>query len=144
MPTIDIPDKICSCCGGTRWKTEYRKRPTKDDPNKRIIRYRCSVKGNKRSNEWMKKNPDKVKMWYLSRDKVRTANGYWRTPKMKERHRLKAKKQSDAASDNFIKTKIMKRVEGISRSDIPQKLIDITRKHLLLVRQLNQLENEKR
>ena len=144
MPTIDIPDKICPHCGGIRWKTEYRKRPTKNDPNKRIIRYRCSVKGDERNKKWVKKNPDKVKMRQLSRAKVLTANGYWKTPKMKERYRLKAKRQSDAASDNFIKAMIMKSVEGISRSDIPQKLIDITRKHLLLVRQLNQLENEKR
>lgn len=139
MPTIDIPGKICPHCGGVRWKIEYQKKPTKADPNKRIIRYRCSVKGDERSKRWVEKNPDRWKS-YCKRKKP---DGYWRTPKMRERHRLKAKRESEAASDNFIKATIMKSVEGISRSDIPQKLIDITRKHLLLTRQLNQLENEK-
>lgn len=139
MPTIDIPDKICPHCGGTKWRTEYRKRPTKANPDKKVIRYRCVIRGKERSDRWTENNPDKWKS-YTRRQKL---DGYWRTPKMKEYFRLKAKRESEAASDNFIKAMIMKRVEGISRSDIPQKLIDATRNHLLLTRQLNQLQNEK-
>jgi hypothetical protein len=139
MPTIDIPDRICPHCGGTKWSTEYRKKPTKANPDKKVIRYRCAIRGKERYDKWTENNPDKWKS-YTRRQKL---DGYWRTPKMKEYYRLKAKRESETASDNFIKAMVMKSVEGISRSDISQKLIDITRKHLLLIRQLNQLENEK-
>ena len=137
MATIDIPDKICPHCSGIRWIIEYEKKPTKVNPDNRIIKYRCVVRAKERHRRWTERHPDRWKSYCIR------PNGYYRTPKMKEHYRLKAKRESEGAHDNFIKAMIMKSVEGISRSDIPQKLIDITRKHLLLTRQLNQLENEK-
>lgn len=44
MATIDIPDKICSHCGGTRWVISSEKAPTKNNPEKRRIKYRCRIK----------------------------------------------------------------------------------------------------
>ncbi len=136
MPTIDIPDKICSHCGGIRWVIEKEKRPYYIR-----TRYRCATKEKERHDLWVKKNLDKIKSY--SRKKQQRPEGYYKTSKMKEHYRLKAKRESETLHDNFIKNKIMKSVEGISRSDIPQKLIDITRKHLLLIRQLNNQKNEK-
>ena len=143
MATIEIPDRICPHCGGIKWKTEYRKKPTKANPDKKVIRYRCVKKGNERSAKWQLNNPDKVKEHSNRYKKERRANGYYKTPKERERSRLKAEIESGSLHDNFIKKKIMRSVSGISRSDIPQKLIDITRKHLLLIRQAKQLEDEK-
>ena len=138
MPTIDIPDKICPHCGGIRWRTEYRKKPTKTDPNKKLIRYRCVVQSQERVDRWIKNNIDKYKSITRNRNKKRV--GYYTTPEFKEYYRQRAKRESSTASDNFIKAKIMKSVQGISRSDISQKLINVTRKHLLLTRKLKQLQ----
>jgi hypothetical protein len=141
MPTIDIPDKICPHCGGIRWVLENRKKPTKSDPNKRIIRYRCVIRGKERYIRWVENNPDR----YKSYSSVKKPDGYYRTAKMKEHYRLKAKRESDTLADNFIYREILKSpyMKGLKRSDIPQKLIDVTRKQLLLTRQLKQLQNEK-
>lgn len=44
MPTIDIPDKICKHCNGIRWVVSSEKAPTKNDPEKRRIKYTCWIK----------------------------------------------------------------------------------------------------
>jgi rRNA maturation protein Nop10 len=138
MATIDIPDKICPHCGGTKWKTEYRKKPTKADPDKKLIRYRCAVKGKERLDRWSENNPDRWKNY----PKRKKPEGYYKTPERREQARLKAKKESDNLEDNFIYRMILTRhhKDELKRSDIPQKLIDLKRKQLLLTRQLKQLE----
>ena len=138
MPTIDIPDKICPHCGGTKWRTEYRKKPTKADPDKKLIRYRCAVKGKERHDRWAENHPDRWKS-YSNRKKP---EGYYKTPKELERARLKAKRESDNLEDNYIYRMILTRHhrDELKRSDIPQKLIDLKRAQLLLTRQLKQLE----
>ena len=145
MPTIDIPDKICSHCGGTKWKTEYRKKPTKADPDKKVIRYRCAKKGDERNYRWKLNHPTKSKEHELRNSRNRRANGYYKTPKEQERARLKSKRESDVLADNFIYRSILLSpgMENVKRPEIPQKLIDIKRKQLLLTRKLKQLENEK-
>jgi hypothetical protein len=44
MPTIEIPDKICSHCGGTRWYVYYENHPLKKDPTNKRLRYKCTKK----------------------------------------------------------------------------------------------------
>ena len=145
MATIDIPDKICPHCGGTKWKTEYRKKPTKANPDKKVIRYRCAKKGDERNVRWKLNNPDRAREHSARHCKNRRAKGYYKTPKEQERARLKAKRESDTLADNFIYRTILSSsdMKDIKRPEIPQKLIDIKRKQLSLTRKLKQLENEK-
>lgn len=147
MPTIDIPDRICPHCGGIRWRVQPEKRPTKADPNKIRIKYICSKKANERTHKWWTNNSDKKeisKRKYQQR-KHQQRKKYYYTPIVKESARLRAKKESDTLSDNYVYKMIFwsPTMNGLKRSDIPQKLIDSTRKNLLLKRQLKQLENEK-
>jgi hypothetical protein len=135
MPTIDIPDKICPHCGGTKWRTELRKKPTQANPDKTVIRYRCTIGGKERYDRWAENNPGKWKSY----PKQKRPAGYYKTPKRREQARLKTKRERDNLEDNFIKRIIMGNLKDISRSEIPQKLIDIKRKQLLLTRQLKQL-----
>ena len=148
MPTIDIPDKICSHCGGTVWKIQYIKKPIKDNPN-RIKEYiHCAVRVQEMLNAWKEKNSDKLRKYWrvksIEQNKIRKESGYWKTPKMRERSRLKAKKDSDELSNNYIINKIVRKdnVKNIIKlyaSDIPQEMIDIKRKQLQLTRQIKEL-----
>lgn len=136
MATIIIPDKICSHCGGIKWRIEYRKKPTKSNPDNRTIRYRCSVQSDERSYKWVLNNPNKSKRYQKPKP-----DGYYRTPEMKERYRLKAKRESDQLADNFIKNKILGESGSLSRTtlsfkDIPQELVELKRKSIQLNRQL--------
>jgi len=139
MATIDIPDKICSHCGGIRWKTEYRK-STKNPENKILI-YRCSVKAGESYSKWRLQNLEKAKKYNIELCRIRRANGHYKTSKEKERNKQKAKKESDTLCDNYIYRIIFSSVDrkSLNRSNVPQELIDIKRKQLLLTRQLKQL-----
>lgn len=140
MPTVIIPDKICPHCGGNKWRIEYRKKPTKANPDNRAIRYRCSVQSDERSKKWSINHPEKKKEY--SKNRIQNfPEGYWRTPEMKERYRLKAKRESDQLSDNFIRNKILGKSGSLSRTtlsfkDIPQELVELKRKSMQLNRQL--------
>jgi len=135
MATITIPDKICTHCGGTKYTIEYEKRPTISNPDNKRVRYRCVVKANERNHKWRVNHPDKVKKYIQSKP-----DGYYRTPEMRERYRLKAKKESDQLADNFIKNKILGKSGSLARKnlcfkDIPQELVEIKRQSILLTRQ---------
>jgi hypothetical protein len=148
MPTIDIPDKICPCCGGTIWKIQYKKQPIKDDPN-RIKEYiHCAVRSQEILNTWKEKNSDKLREYWkvksIEQNKIRKESGYWKTSKMRERSRLKAKKDSDKLSNHYIINKLVqnhnaKNTIKLDASDIPQEMIEIKRKQLQLTRQIREL-----
>ena len=136
MPIIIIPDKICPHCGGNRYKIEKEKKPSKSKPDYTRTRYRCVVKSNERSYRWAANNPDRVKTYQKPKP-----DGYYRTPKMKERYRLKSKRESDQVTDNFVKNILLGKSGSLAREtlsfkDIPQKLVEIKRKSILLNRQL--------
>ena len=44
MATVDIPDRICSHCGGITWFVSSEKTPTKNNPEKRVAKYKCKIK----------------------------------------------------------------------------------------------------
>lgn len=140
MPTIDIPDKICSHCGGTKWKTEYRK--SAKDPEIKTLVYRCSKKGDERNYKWKHNNPEKAREHNIKSCRNRRANGYYKSEKERERNRQRGKTESSELSDNYVYRMIFNApdTKELTRSDIPQKLIDIKRKQLLLTRQLKQLQ----
>jgi len=55
MPTIEIPDRICSHCGGITWFVSSEKTPTKDNPEKRSIKYKCKIKYSEKSSRTNKR-----------------------------------------------------------------------------------------
>ena len=135
MATVIIPNKICSHGGGNRYIIEKVKRPSKSNPDYIRIRYRCVVKSNERSSRWAANNPDKVKKYQKPKPE-----GYWRTPKMREHFRLKAKRESEQLTDSFVKNILLGKSGSLSRrtlsfKDIPQELVEIKRQSILLTRQ---------
>jgi len=141
MATIDIPDKICPHCGGIRWRIEHK---TLAAGNKVEV-YRCAVRAIERSNKWKSRHPENVREHNIKSCKRRREKGYFKTPKEQERNRIRTRKEAETLCDNYIQRLIFSSpdIEDLKRSDIPQKLIDLKRKQLLLTRQLKQLQNEK-
>jgi hypothetical protein len=136
MPTIDIPDRICPHCGGTRWKIEYEKRPYWIR-----TRYRCAKKSNERSKNWHLKNPEKSKELYRLVTKRKTESEFFKTDKYKTSQRLRYYKDRDNLTDRFLKHRIAHK-SILSQADIPQELVEIKRKQLLLTRQIkNNVKN---
>jgi hypothetical protein len=123
MPTIDIPGKICTHCGGTKWKIEYEKRPYWIR-----TRYRCAKQAQERCNRWALKNPEKLKEIYKNQKKDYKTSSY-RKKQLEKYHYNK-----DNLTDRFIKHRIA-HMNELSQSDIPQELIELKRKQLLLIRQ---------
>jgi hypothetical protein len=137
MPNIIIPDKICPHCGGNKYLIEKTKRPSKSNPDYIRIRYRCVVQSDERSKRWKLNNPDKIKKYV----QLPKPDGYWRTPEMKERYKLKYNRESEQVTDNYVKNRILGKSGSLSRTmlsfkDIPQELVEIKRKSILLNRQL--------
>ena len=151
MPTIDIPDRICSKCDGIRWNLRISKRlSSSGEKYKWYICYQCElIRLRKKQQAYRIKYPDKIK----SSNKIssiRIKNDSVRYQKRLEQTRhLKAKglyKHLDKTyrdriiknlTDNYIKRLII--VESnLKYSDIPQDLIDLKRKQLLLTRKIKQ------
>ena len=154
MPTLILPDKICPHCGGTKWITSFTKKGSithtcvikKKEYDKKwaVNAYEIrkaqwkrrydKVKNNEivkqntaqRAKKWAKENPEKVK----ASIKVTTL-------KYKEKYnevtRKRAKYYVENLSDCYIASAI-NAGKGIYLSDIPQELIELKRKQLLLTR----------
>lgn len=137
MPTIDIPGKVCPHCGGTKWKTEYKK--SVKDPNIKTLIYRCAVRGYERTMRWKAKNPDRNREHNIMKCKRRRMNGYYQTPKERERSRLRSKMERDTLHDNYVYRRFMEDPfikDELKRSDIPPELIELKRKELMLLRKI--------
>lgn len=168
MPTIDIPDKICPHCGGTRWFTKIDKHTNKNGVLVEYVSHTCSVIKSEKDKKWASENPEKrkmilkrsrnkvkdteeykiknnerVKIWYkLNKEQAvqNSKNAKIRNP---EKYRLlslhRCRKDTITLHDNYVKALVCQNSE-LHFKDIPQKLIDIKRKQLLLTRQLKQLQ----
>lgn len=155
MPTVIIPEKICSHCGGNKYMM------TKQKHNGKIyIKYQCLVKREEKRTIWRKSNPDKIKeqskrayakyyntdKWkatnsaYIekNREKINATNKLWRDNS--EKYRIKVKRKADKMirelSDQYIKLTLTRR-SGIAYSEVTPELIEIQRKSLKLQRELN-------
>ena len=139
MPTIDIPDKICPHCGGIRWRTEYKKLAK----GNRVLIYRCAVNAIERSSRWKSKNPDNVREHNIKSCKKRRDAGYFKTPKERERSRIRSVREAAELCNNYIYKTILASpdLKGITRSNIPQEMIETKRKQLLLMRQTKNYAN---
>lgn len=159
MPTVVIPERICSHCGGNRWYVRYQK--YKDSV---YTIHQCSEEKKERDNLWALRNKEKRKLiCKKSKDKVKHTDDYkrknreramqWgklnpervrensRKAKLRnpEKYRIfsKNKKQEyrETLSEVYLKD-LMCQNSGLSQSDIPQELIELKRKQILLIREL--------
>ena len=168
MPTVDIRNKICSHCGGTKWFTKIDKRINKDGILKDYVSHTCSIIKTESNKKWVSENPEKrriiskrskdkvkdtieyksknnerVKAWYKLNKEQAVQNARNAKIRNPEKYRLLSlkKNRQDKINlhDNYVKALVCQD-SGLCFKDIPQKLIDIKRKQLLLTRQLKQLE----
>jgi hypothetical protein len=164
MPTVDIPDKICPHCGGTKWFLVYQKykdkvytiyncRTKRDESNKkwnsenreaRNLIHKRSKDKVKHTEDYIKKNRKRASVYYQNNpDKVKTnsKNARLKNPdKYNQYVKLAKKRYVKDLSDIYIKELICYKTE-ISRKNIPQELIEIKRKQLLLKRKLKQCQS---
>jgi len=153
MPTVDIPDKICPHCGGTKWILTHQ---TYKDKVYTI--YMCRIKVDERSKKWnaenkekrskkQKKARDKVKhtQKYIEENRKRASEYYKKYPEKVYAHtknsrlknpekynfasKLRKKEYVKTLADYYIKQLIIKYTK-LSSKDIPQELIDLKRKQL--------------
>jgi hypothetical protein len=163
MPTIDIPNKICPHCGGTKWfeyKAKYK--------DKIYIKYSCLLKVKENHKQFKKNNPDKVKdyrkkshlknreyyliksknyniIWYQkNKENVIKQSKKWKQSNLEKHKQIRKKmdkKASDNLSDRYVKS-ILCDDTLLKHSDISQELIELKREQLLLKRQIKQNEKE--
>ena len=138
MPTIDISDKICSHCGGTSWNIEYRKKPTKANPDNKYIRYRCSLRGHERTIRWGKKNPEKLKSYSRKKEQRLKQSGHYQTIEYLTKAKIRVKKDCDLLKDRYIRYLFRKDVRNRSYILTPKE-IEMYRIHLTIERKLKQL-----
>lgn len=130
MPTVDIPDKICSHCGGTKWKIEMEKRTYHIR-----TRYRCAKRAQERSCKSLMKNPERQKEYSFRQNKRRVESGYYKTSKYRAFANEVSKKHSVTLSDKYIKY-ILRHNKENRNFDVTPELIELKRKQLLLKRQI--------
>ena len=126
MPTIDIPDKICPCCGGTKWRVEHCSGIYKDR-----LRYRCSNNAAKRTKKYYYSNIERSRESSRIRNHTRE-----RTPELKEYENSKRREYAINLTDTYVKRVIFNSlsrcVDGITFDDISKELIDMKRNEMIL------------
>jgi hypothetical protein len=165
MPTIDIPDKICPHCGGTRWcifqKKDWRSEKFHGTINY-YTNYSCAnvtengcarlkrlkynplkprVKVTKeytkeRVRKYHQKNKHK---WHSQSKEVhnKRCKVYYKTnSEYKKRINDHQRKDCEVLSDAYIKRMITQHKSFLSYKDVPQDLVELKRKQLLLKRKI--------
>jgi hypothetical protein len=155
MPTIDISDKICPHCGGTKWQVnvskdgykrhycffksaENRKRWRSTDEGKAYTNsYYKTKAGKKHKEKYLKKESTQKLIANLAKAK------YYRDmlkdpEKVRNKRNSSNKKLREKLTDGMVKHYIIRsyKESGLSAFEIPQELIEIKRKQLLLTRQI--------
>ena len=163
MPTIDIPDKICPHCGGTKWyyspkKENYKCKKLRDDQwnnwrNSNLNRFRekrreyyhtkvDKTEYYRRTRETVLKNPERThqyKLKYANSEKGKNVVKKYRELNPERVVQWKKNQKNryiETLSDIYIKELITQRT-GLLFNDVPQELIELKRKQLLLKRQIN-------
>lgn len=152
MPTVDIPDKICPHCGGTKW---YKRKHKK---SKNGIRYTCSIKVNEQSKKYNKKitkDPEKLKKikarqktWEQNNKEKRKlyVDKYLQTEKGKlvkaKKEKLNDARKRERLNDVYLR-KQLKHHFKLPSEFITEDSMNKYKTYLLAFRQLKQLENEK-
>jgi hypothetical protein len=165
MPTIDIPDKICSHCGGIKWVVYQKTRTLASGEKKTYTNYKCAKKNlehgakwrdlhkeqhRKNAREYVKlriktdpkfasKEREKKKIYYKEHKEERQLyRKEWAKANIeKDRayYRKSMKKQVENLTDYYIRRRVIGR-DKLFKDDIPKELVEIKRKELLLTRQI--------
>ena len=156
MPTIDIPDRICSHCGGSKWyatKHTNGKFHIRTCFNKLVERrkaWRATEKGKLITNSYFKTEKGKAQREkYTKKESTKklraklALNKYYRDKannpeKLKEKKRISSQKERDNLTNCVIKRYIAKKGTFINYSDVTPELVELKRKQLLLKRKLKQ------
>ncbi len=159
MPTLIIPDKICSHCGGTEWYY-YKKKNTYCCRNKQKEEQKAyastpegkaKLKAGRDKYRLNNKNNEKqhYKDYYAKNKETYKINShkYRKTEKGKNALKRAKNKQSENLTDYYIVNTYYINLyvsEGIkiNRKDVTQEQIEIQRKKLLLTRQLKNHEGK--
>ena len=131
MPTIDIPDKICPHCGGTKWFIVYQTYKDKVYTVKT-----CSVRKKETDKKWISDNRERCCLIHKrSKDKVRYSKDYISKNRKRANVWFIKNKEKLMTSDRYAK-------ENLSENSTPlQRGRYIL--YLKALRQLKKLENEK-
>jgi len=171
MPTIDIRDKICPHCGGIRWVTYERAKFLASGERKIYTFYICAKKNTENGSKWRKthrehhrktareyvklrrktdskfadKEREKARVYQIThKEERRLYRKKWaevNIEKDKSYYKKSAKKQSDNLTNYYVRRRIIGR-DKLLKDDIPQELVEIKRKQLLLTRQIkNNVKN---
>jgi len=165
MPTIDIHDKICPHCGGIRWVTYKRIKTLASGDKKTYICYICAKKNIENGNKWRKNHVEEFKKTareyvklrrkidFKFAEKERQKNKVYHKQNSKERQlyrkkwansnveknraysRISSKKQIINLTDYYVCKRIINK-DKLFKEDIPQDLIELKRKQLILTRQI--------
>ncbi len=168
MPTVNIPDKICPHCGGTKWMSGIVKRTNQKGITKVYTVYRCIEKMKANAVVYKQNNIDAVRAWERekhrrrrlseefrkrcnkrhrnsyakNKDKHLARNKAWlkaNPEKAKEKNRIAALKHIRRLPDGYILNRIT-RGTTINKSDIPEEIIQLKRKQIMLKRELTPLK----
>lgn len=161
MPTIDIPDKICPHCNGTRWYVikhtngKFHVKTCFYKLAERRKAFRATPKGKEFTNNYFK-TPAGIKHRekYTKKESTKklraqlAINQYHRDKnkdleKIKERKRVSSRKSIQKLTDSVIKRYIAREYSYIEYSDVTPELIELKRKQLLLKRKIKQNGKEK-
>ena len=138
MPTIDIPDKICSHCGGTLWYFRQSKSNI----------YTCYIKRTESSKKLYEKNKnvieviEKKKIWMKNwrasnKEHVKEYKKIYDKKTGLESKRRRSRNASIKLTDYYIRNIINSNLSlSLSKDDIPKDLIDLQRKTLLIKRRI--------
>jgi len=144
MPTIDIPDKICPHCGNTSWYYKpsspnfYECHIKRKETHKKVYedkKHDSDIIAKKKiwMRNWRQANKDHVRKYKLDYDK--TENG----------KKAKSKRSSYAIvelRDYYIRSILNANLPvKLLKEDIPQDLIDLERKNLIIKRSLHNTDN---
>lgn len=140
MPKINLPDKVCSHCGGTLWYykpsssnylTCFEKR-REDHKKEYEMKKNDPVQIDKKKiwmKNWRNNNSEHVRKYKLSYDK---------TDKGRSAKRKRSHYAIDQLRDCYIKSILLANSPvKLSKEDIPQELVEIERKNLILKREMS-------
>lgn len=138
MPTIDIPDKICAHCGGTKWKLMTDKYTKKDGTVSLSTWYLCHKKAYEHSKTTRARNPEKYR-----NINNKAASKRRKTEEFKQWSSVYQKKLVANFYPLYLARLIAKYTNELNWKDIPQELLETKRKQLLLIRQIKNKNNGK-
>lgn len=139
MPTINIPDKICSHCNGTEWYFKPSNPGFLICYNKRKEKYKDDYLKRKDSPDFISKRKTWMHNWRQSnKEHVKEyKNLYDKTEKGKEAKRRRALNSITKMNDHYIKCLIKSNLPvNLSKEDIPKEYYDLQKELLMLKRKL--------